>query len=81
MPPSQDTILYPASYGALTQLWAGTMSETIQYNGEVSRSFDLWLQLLNDDGEIVSYSLGPARSYKGRSIRRRIGPEALGLAA
>ncbi|KAI0783505.1 NAD-P-binding protein [Abortiporus biennis] len=27
-------ILYPVSYGALTQLWAGTMPETIQYNGE-----------------------------------------------
>ena len=27
-------ILYPASYGALTQLWAGTMPETLNYNGE-----------------------------------------------
>ncbi|KAI0792827.1 NAD(P)-binding protein [Abortiporus biennis] len=26
-------IVYPASYGALTQLWGGTMPETIQYNG------------------------------------------------
>ncbi|GJE89085.1 NAD(P)-binding protein [Phanerochaete sordida] len=25
---------HDASYGALTQLWAGTMAETIQYNGE-----------------------------------------------
>ncbi|KAI0782859.1 NAD(P)-binding protein [Abortiporus biennis] len=28
------TILHPAHYGALTQLWGGTMPETIQYNGE-----------------------------------------------
>ncbi|CAL1712018.1 unnamed protein product [Somion occarium] len=27
-------MLYPASNGALTQLWGGTMPETLQYNGE-----------------------------------------------
>lgn len=27
-------ITYPAAYGALTQLWAGTMPETAKYNGE-----------------------------------------------
>ncbi|KAJ3485815.1 hypothetical protein NLI96_g4701 [Meripilus lineatus] len=27
-------MLYPAPYGALTQLWAGTMPETINYNGQ-----------------------------------------------
>ncbi|EKM52468.1 uncharacterized protein PHACADRAFT_260896 [Phanerochaete carnosa HHB-10118-sp] len=29
-----NPLLHDASYGALTQLWAGTMEETIQYNGE-----------------------------------------------
>lgn len=29
-----DYLLHDASYGALTQLWAGTMPETVQYNGE-----------------------------------------------
>ena len=28
-------MLYPASYGALTQLWAGTSPETIEHNGKV----------------------------------------------
>lgn len=28
-------MLYPASYGALTQLWAGTSPETIDHNGKV----------------------------------------------
>lgn len=28
-------MLWPAHYGALTQLWAGTMPEAINYNGEV----------------------------------------------
>ncbi|KAK7682520.1 hypothetical protein QCA50_014320 [Cerrena zonata] len=27
-------LLFPASYGALTQLWAGTMPETLNHNGE-----------------------------------------------
>ena len=31
----QDRVTYPAPLGALTQLWAGTMPETAQYNGEV----------------------------------------------
>lgn len=29
-----NLIAHPASKGALTQLWAGTMPETVQYNGE-----------------------------------------------
>ncbi|KAJ3477594.1 hypothetical protein NLI96_g10356 [Meripilus lineatus] len=29
-----NLVLYPASNGALTQLWAGTMPETIEYNGQ-----------------------------------------------
>ncbi|EKM52469.1 uncharacterized protein PHACADRAFT_260900 [Phanerochaete carnosa HHB-10118-sp] len=29
-----NALLHEASYGALTQLWAGTMEETVQYNGE-----------------------------------------------
>jgi len=29
-----NSILYPAPYGALTQLWAGTMPETLDYNGK-----------------------------------------------
>ncbi|GJE89086.1 NAD(P)-binding protein [Phanerochaete sordida] len=29
-----DMVLHDASYGALTQLWAGTMPETIQHNGQ-----------------------------------------------
>ncbi|KAK7682532.1 hypothetical protein QCA50_014332 [Cerrena zonata] len=29
-----NTMLWPAHYGALTQLWAGTMPEAINYNGE-----------------------------------------------
>ncbi|CAL1713794.1 unnamed protein product [Somion occarium] len=29
-----NLMLYPASYGALTQLWAGTMPETLNHNGE-----------------------------------------------
>lgn len=28
--------LYPVEYGALTQLWAGTMPEALEHNGEVS---------------------------------------------
>ncbi|KAK7682530.1 hypothetical protein QCA50_014330 [Cerrena zonata] len=36
-----NALLYPASYGALTQLWGGTMPETLQYNGEVCLSFNL----------------------------------------
>ena len=31
------TILYPAPYGALTQLFAGTMPEALNFNGEVRR--------------------------------------------
>ncbi|EED82887.1 predicted protein [Postia placenta Mad-698-R] len=31
---TQNLIAHPASKGALTQLWAGTMPETVQYNGE-----------------------------------------------
>ena len=27
-------LLKPASLGALTQLWAGTMAETVQHNGQ-----------------------------------------------
>lgn len=27
--------LYPVEYGALTQLWAGTMPEALEHNGEV----------------------------------------------
>lgn len=31
----QDTVFsYPAPMGALTQLWAGTMPETVDYNGK-----------------------------------------------
>ncbi|CCM06315.1 uncharacterized protein FIBRA_08567 [Fibroporia radiculosa] len=30
----REFFLYPASQGALTQLWAGTMPETLKYNGE-----------------------------------------------
>ncbi|KAF7789133.1 hypothetical protein EIP86_000068 [Pleurotus ostreatoroseus] len=29
-----DMILYPASYGALTQLWAGTMPDVVDHNGD-----------------------------------------------
>jgi len=29
-----NMMLYPSPYGALTQLWAGTMPETLNYNGE-----------------------------------------------
>ena len=29
------TVLYPAPYGALTPLFAGTMPEALNYNGEV----------------------------------------------
>ena len=32
----QRPLLYPVSYGALTQLWAGTSDETVDYNGKVS---------------------------------------------
>ena len=32
---AQDSLVYPAPLGALTQLWAGTMPETAKYNGEV----------------------------------------------
>ncbi|TBU29847.1 NAD(P)-binding protein [Dichomitus squalens] len=28
------TVLYPTPYGALTQLWAGTMPQALHYNGE-----------------------------------------------
>ena len=28
-------LLYPTPYGALTQLYAGTMPEALRYNGEV----------------------------------------------
>ena len=31
----QGALLYPAPYGALTQLFAGTMPEALNYNGEV----------------------------------------------
>ncbi|OBZ71701.1 hypothetical protein A0H81_08859 [Grifola frondosa] len=29
-----SVILYPAHMGALTQLWAGTMPEALNYNGK-----------------------------------------------
>ena len=32
----QAILLHPAPMGALTQLWGGTMPETLNYNGEVS---------------------------------------------
>lgn len=31
----QDFTLHDVSYGALTQLWAGTMPETLQHSGQV----------------------------------------------
>ena len=31
-------LFYPTPYGALTQLFAGTMPEALNYNGEVSFS-------------------------------------------
>ena len=31
----QNLMLYPAEYGALTQLWAGTMPEVLDHNGDV----------------------------------------------
>ena len=34
----QNLSLYPAPYGALTQLYAGTMPEALQHNGEVRTS-------------------------------------------
>ena len=34
--PAQDLlVLYPTPMGALTQLYAGTMPEALNYNGEV----------------------------------------------
>ena len=34
----QNLSLYPAPYGALTQLYAGTMPEALKHNGEVCAS-------------------------------------------
>ena len=33
---SQHAICYDVSYGALTQLYAGTMPEAVNHNGKVS---------------------------------------------
>lgn len=40
---SQKVVCYDVSYGALTQLYAGTMPEAVNYNGKVrstSSSYD-----------------------------------------
>ena len=45
---SQLAMTYPAHYGALTQLWAATMPEVIDHNGEV-RPILPTLSLLNNE--------------------------------
>ncbi len=59
--------LWPVEYGALTQLYAGTMPEALDYNGEVSArpAVPALLPPLTHRGS--SLSLGPAQA----SARRR----------
>ena len=40
--------MYPAPYGALTQLWAGTMPEAATFNGEVRARVSSWCRLISD---------------------------------
>ena len=42
---------YPAHYGALTQLWAATMPEVVDHNGEV-RPLLLTFSSLNDESHV-----------------------------
>lgn len=47
MSPYQEVLLlYPAPFGALTQLFAGTMPEALNYNGEVRRLQTCYIVLL-----------------------------------
>ena len=63
--PAQDKILYPAPYGALTQLWAGTMPEAAKYNGEVRAQSVLLGAVLNRHGS--SSSRGRASGSRTRT--------------
>ena len=57
------TILLPAPYGALTQLWAGTMPEALNFNGAVRPSHVL--------ADIVAY--GFAHAMRRRAVSGSLG--------
>ncbi len=46
LPYQEVLLLYPAPFGALTQLFAGTMPEALNYNGEVRRLQTCYIVLL-----------------------------------
>ena len=82
------TILYPAPQGALTQLYAGTMPEALNYNGEV-RLRPIYLPFLSAGLRTnvvcartctVPDPLGPAGQVQARVLRRRDRGAALDVA-
>ncbi len=68
----QDTLLlYPTPMGALTQLYAGTMPEALNYNGEARRfvTGDSILPITNENiSPIVLDTLGATRAFEGRGV-------------
>lgn len=67
---SQYYMTYEPPYGALTQLWAGTMPEALNYNGEVSTLlfFLCYHLLISVFCRSVSDSLGKVGQVQRRGI-------------
>lgn len=73
-------MLYPAPLGALTQLWAGTMPEAVQYNGEV-RAWDVASVNVQLTGfSLVLDSLGTRWQVQTRGVQREANRRALEVA-
>lgn len=85
-------LLYPTPYGALTQLFTGTMPEALNYNGEVCTEFvprhsHLALTFSPSANaptyhrfDVVPYPVGASGEMQTRDVRRRGRCEAVGLA-
>jgi hypothetical protein len=73
-------MLYPATHGALTPLWAGTSLETKDFNGKVASSSTSLSALYSILLLQVSYSLGQVRWAPSRYTRSKAGQGTLGMA-
>ena len=75
--------LYPVEYGALGQLWAGTMPEALKHNGEVRVYFSVLAGLIGDGFSPAISLLFPGRRLrvleKMPSTRRSVRSCGLGL--
>ena len=54
-------VLYEGPYGALTQLWAGTMPETLNYNGKV----DMHVHMSLCTSRIADWLISRSSSFHG----------------